>query len=279
MKLWDWSQDHVRDSDMKARIIGVQTKMQSFSFFYGLQLAIVVLSHSDNLSSSLQRAELCAVDAQQNAKLSVSVLRGVRSDRDASLHWTKVTQAAAKLELQTPSLPHRRKVPSRYSEGNAHPEHHSNIENFYRQVYFETVDTVASCIEERFNQKDYTMYANCEQVLVKGALGKLVSYNVDQLCEFYTEFDPDNLRIQLSIMAECYKSYTQGEGADTLPDVIDFLKKNNTIWSLIPEVMSLVKIVLVMPATNASSERAFSALRRVKSYLRTTMSNTASIIL
>ena len=28
-----------------------------------------------------------------------------------------------------------------------------------------------------------------------------------------------------------------------------------------------------MPATNSSSERAFSALRRVKSYLRTTMSN------
>ena len=76
---------------MKAGIIGVQTKMQTFSFFYGLQLAIVVLAHSDNLSSSLQRAELCAVHAQKNAKLSVTVLRGILSDRYASLHWTKVT--------------------------------------------------------------------------------------------------------------------------------------------------------------------------------------------
>ena len=40
MKLWDWSQDNVSDSDMKARIIGVQTKMQTFSFLDGLQLAI-----------------------------------------------------------------------------------------------------------------------------------------------------------------------------------------------------------------------------------------------
>ena len=80
MKLWGWAQDNVSDSDMKARIIGVQTKMQTFSFFYGLQLAIAVLSHSDNLSSSLQRAGLCAVDAQKNAKLSVTVLRGIRSD-------------------------------------------------------------------------------------------------------------------------------------------------------------------------------------------------------
>ena len=35
----------------------------------------------------------------------------------------------------------------------------------------------------------------------------------------------------------------------------------------------MVKIILVMPATNASTECAFSALRMVKSYLRTTMSN------
>ena len=51
--------------------------MQTFSFFYGLQPAIVVLSHSDKHSSSLQRAELCEVDAQQNAKLSVTVVRGI----------------------------------------------------------------------------------------------------------------------------------------------------------------------------------------------------------
>ena len=84
MKLWDWSQDNVSDSDMKARIIGVQTKMQTFSFFYELQLAILVLAHSDSLSTSIQRVELCAVDAQQNAKLSVTVLRGIQSDRDAT---------------------------------------------------------------------------------------------------------------------------------------------------------------------------------------------------
>ena len=37
--------------------------------------------------------------------------------------------------------------------------------------------------------------------------------------------------------------------------------------------MSWVKIVLVMPATSASSEYTFSTLSRVKSYLRTAMSN------
>ena len=41
------------------------------------------------------------------------------------------------------------------------------------------------------------MYANCEQVLLNGTLGELVSQNVDHLCELYTEFDSDTLEIQL----------------------------------------------------------------------------------
>ena len=32
-----------------------------------------------------------------------------------------------------------------------------------------------------------------------------------------------------------------------------------------------MKLITVMPATNASSERSFSAIRRLKSYLRSTM--------
>ncbi len=40
---------------------------------------------------------------------------------------------------------------------------------------------------------------------------------------------------------------------------------------LLCEVCTVMKLVLIMPATNASSERSFSALCRVKTYLRSTM--------
>ena len=38
------------------------------------------------------------------------------------------------------------------------------------------------------------------------------------------------------------------------------------------EICKLLTLILVIPATNAVSERSASALRRVKSYLRSTMS-------
>ena len=41
---------------------------------------------------------------------------------------------------------------------------------------------------------------------------------------------------------------------------------------LISQVLTLLHLILVMPATNSSSERSFSAMRRVKTYLHSTMS-------
>ncbi len=40
---------------------------------------------------------------------------------------------------------------------------------------------------------------------------------------------------------------------------------------LLSEVCQLFQLLLVIPATNAVSKRSFSALRRVKTYLRSTM--------
>ena len=40
---------------------------------------------------------------------------------------------------------------------------------------------------------------------------------------------------------------------------------------LSPHVSKLFRLLLTMPATSATSERSFSSLRRIKTYLRTTM--------
>ena len=54
-----------------------------------------------------------------------------------------------------------------------------------------------------------------------------------------------------------------------LTDIVSFVKSNKELFS---ELVILIKLILVMPATNATSERSFSAMRRLKSYLRSSMS-------
>jgi hypothetical protein len=50
--------------------------------------------------------------------------------------------------------------------------------------------------------------------------------------------------------------------------VKDFIFDLGEARSVLSEVVKLVRLILVMPATNATSERSFSALKRVKTYLR-----------
>ena len=61
----------------------------------------------------------------------------------------------------------------------------------------------------------------------------------------------------------------EGEGELDLRNYFSSLSSSQA--ALLDQVTKLMQLILVMPATNASSERSFSALRRVKSYLRSTM--------
>ena len=52
-ELWEVSKNDCTDPSMKARIIGVQTQFNGFKFYFGVQLAFVLLQHCDNLSKTL----------------------------------------------------------------------------------------------------------------------------------------------------------------------------------------------------------------------------------
>lgn len=53
-------------------------------------------------------------------------------------------------------------------------------------------------------------------------------------------------------------------------DVLAYLHDNGLV-DLLPHFAKSVKILCIIPATSCTSERSFSALRRLKTYLRSTM--------
>ena len=58
----------------------------------------------------------------------------------------------------------------------------------------------------------------------------------------------------------------------TLQDCLQYLQSLSSAQrSFYSEVCVLIQLILVMPATNAVSERSFSSMRRLKSYIRSTM--------
>ena len=53
-RLWDAMFKGWVDSRARLQVIDVQTQMQSFNFFLGIQLGVLVLRHRDNSSSTLR---------------------------------------------------------------------------------------------------------------------------------------------------------------------------------------------------------------------------------
>ena len=110
-----------------------------------------------------------------------------------------------------------------------------------------------------------------EQLLLKAVHGENYSSELAAVIEVYKDdLDATRLEIQLDTL---HSSLTEdGKGMD-IHDILKYMQSlSPSDKSLLCEVVTLATLILVMPATNALSERSFSQLRRIKTYLRSTMS-------
>ena len=271
--LWQESLDFVKEAEMRSRIQGVSTCMKTFEFFWGVALGELLLNHTDNLSKTLQHTSMSAAEGQKIAKMTVCTLHSIRSDPNFELFWQKVTKLAAELDVDEPALPRQRKRPRRYEDGTGEAHFSENVKDFFRHIYFEALDLVISGINSRFDQPGYNIYSKLEDLLVKATNNEEYEDEYQFIIDFYKDdFDSNLLRTQLGVMS-C------NIPCDSVPHnlvaILCYLRGlSDSQRALMSEVCKLVSLLLVMPATNATSERSFSCLRRVKSYLRSTMTQT-----
>lgn len=65
--------DSKLDPDIKGKIIGVKPLMSKFNILFGLRLCEQILKITDNLSMTLQKQTLSAVQAQDIATLQLKL--------------------------------------------------------------------------------------------------------------------------------------------------------------------------------------------------------------
>lgn len=125
--------------------------------------------------------------------------------------------------------------------------------------------------ESRFDQLGYKVYKNLQQLLVKAANKEDIGSEFEFVTDFYgQDFAIRQLDCQLNILS----TNIPGSQHDVV-SVLNYLKiLPDTQKMLLSEIYKLAKLIVVMSATNSVSERSFSALRRVKTYLGNTMTQT-----
>ena len=119
-----------------------------------------------------------------------------------------------------------------------------NVEEEYRRQYYAALDSVITCIKERFEQKDYEMYATLEQPLIKAIFGEPFEEELQKVSGFYhDDFNDDILRVQLRILSAVIGL---GEGSvNTFHDMQILVKQlKKPIRNLISKVVKMIKLVL-----------------------------------
>ena len=276
MELWDWSLENLHDTQMKARIGGVKAAMPTFDYLYSSLLAIMFLKQTDNLSRTLQDPKISAAEGNEIAQDVIKCISKDRNDKSFDLFWEYSLRKKDQLRIDSPKLPRKRKIPSRFEDGN-HDNHFfpSMPKDHYRQVYFETLDTVIASIKERFDQPDFRKYQFLQELFLKVVRDQPWDDEIEQVCSIYgDDLDKYRLKAQLPLLRPTADSMDYELQKFTINDLIKFLQSlSHCRKTAMYEVIKAAKILLVMPATNASSKRSFSALKRVKTYLRSSTSD------
>ena len=81
MNVWIHCLDNGKmKSELKGRIIGVKTQMESFELYFSLHLGTQPYSHTDNLARSVQNKEISACSSRRLANLTIQTMETLRNE-------------------------------------------------------------------------------------------------------------------------------------------------------------------------------------------------------
>ena len=155
-------------------------------------------------------------------------------------------------------------------------------EDYYRKVYFEVIDVLVPELQRRFSQDTVGIANEIEVTLLKAANCKDTNSAIgceETLLEFYKkDIDGKKLVRQLimlpDLVAEVRKTSPAFSSLNSFTNawtLVDIMNTSQLTFGMFSELAKFLKIFLTIPVTTATAERSFSALRRLKTYLRSTM--------
>ncbi len=240
-------------------------------------LAHLIFSATETVSCSLQRVDnnlqdiLCAID------MLINYLMRIKTDDYFKTFYEGIL-ADAKSLTDEPILPRIRKPPSRF-DFLPSATHYDNVYESYRHQYFEIINKILHFLDLRFKQSVFPLLCKVEKLLLLAANGMK---DGDIIClndinEFLIDdINVERLQHELPMLSDYFSSINREKKLGIkqitkISTICQFLNTYQIGKSMFHEYNQLLLLYLTIPVTTATAERSFSALNRIKTYLRCTM--------
>ncbi|XP_052799033.1 zinc finger MYM-type protein 1-like [Mya arenaria] len=236
--------------------------IMKFDFIIGLVVAEHVMQSTVPLSYLLQAVDCDLLEATRESQTLIRQFQNERADPNV---WEALFQSAkdiaAEFEIE-PSMPRL----AQRQRNRANPPANDPQQYWQRALYFPFLDHLCQELSDRLIVAEERFRA---QYLIPSKLNLCTDGMVDLIFAGYSVDLPQGnqsfhnevrrWKARWQLMDENDKPSTLGETvASTNPD-------------LYKGVYTVLTILLTMPASSATAERSFSVMRRVKTYLRSTM--------
>ena len=159
-------------------------------------------------------------------------------------------------DLSEIAMPRLQKKENRSFGQTEHNLGKSTFEYFSRQCY-EIFDTAAVKLRSRFDASKPGLKAYC------GLFNSLFG-SVDDEIKQYPEINSDQLKMELVVFTKRWKPSNFNE-------YLELRKSPEEVKAFFPNILGVVKLLLLKPVSSAECKRSFSCLRRLKTWLRSTV--------
>jgi hypothetical protein len=170
--------------------------------------------------------------------------------------FNETTTIGNKLLLIPLQIPRLRVPPSRYCGPSSAHQPDSPLQ-YYRIIYYKLIDMALNQLVNRFSRTSgLGTYLRLEQLLLSGEID-------DELLAMYKDIDSTRLKTQMQMLRnECGVPTSINDVKECL------LKMSPDARRLFTQVELILRLLLVCPVSTCHAERSFSALRRLKTWLR-----------
>ena len=261
--------------DYGRRAGGVHAQLDRFEIYFGLKLCHLVFSCTEEVSLLLQGKSTTLEDACQQVAVAKRYLEKQRTDDSFNAFYQKAVVDSRDL-TEPPCLALARRPPRKIDDGSS-PHVFETPKEYYRKTYYEVIDIIVQELSRRFDQVSLRLVMQIESTLLMAANNKgPETITVDEMIlTFYKhDFDEGKLLRQIKMLPDFVqemKKNTQLKAITTVRSLAEILKSSTLAMGMFSEVVKVLKIFLTIPVTTATAERSFSGLRRLKTYLRSTM--------
>lgn len=230
-----------------------------------------VLGFSNELSQALQRKDQDIVNAMNLVSITKERLQALRDDGWEPL-LEEVILFCNKHDINIPSMDDIFFRGKSKRGGNAKS---ITIGNHYRiELFYTVVDMQLQELNNRFNETNSRLLICMECLCPNNSFSKFDKAKLIEFAKFYPiEFSPTSL-VLLDSQLETYifDMHRSVEFA-SLKGISDLSKKMVALKKHIdyPLVYGLLKLAMILPVATSTVERAFSAMKIVKSRLRNRM--------